>query len=105
MRWLLLTGGWIVWAAHFLAVYAAGSVFDLMGGAEQAASRLTIGAVTLFAVGVNIWLILLVGRPGGPGVSDEDDPGLRRLWRTVAGGGAALSIAAVLWQGLPAALL
>ncbi len=105
MRWLLLTGGWIVWAAHFLAVYAAGSIFDLMGGAEQAASRLTIGAVTLLAVLANLWLILLVGQPAGPGVGDEDDPGLRRLWRTVAGGSAALSIAAVLWQGLPAALL
>lgn len=87
-RWTL--GGLIVWAAHFLAVYAIGEFWG-----EGTAPRVTIGALTAVA------LIAVVGI--GTRVRHISTDGDFARWqRSVAGVGALLSAIAILWQALPA---
>lgn len=86
--WLLLLGGMLVWTAHFFGVYAI---------AEIAPRAWPVVALTVLAVAADLWLLTrirwmpVVGSFSG--------------WRrSVAAGGAMLSLVAVVWQGLPALL-
>lgn len=100
-RWLLLLGGWLVWTAHFAAVYAAASVFDLGPGADAPASRWLVGGLTLAAMAADAALLLLAARPPAF-LKGDDDAELSAFFRALGGLGAALSLLAVAWQGLPA---
>lgn len=83
--WAAMLGGLIVWAIHFFALYAAGSVFP-----ETATARLITGAVTLACLAAAAAILVRALRLA---------PGLQR---TLALAGALLSAIAIIWQGLPA---
>lgn len=92
--WIFLLGGLIVWAAHFFAVYAIGSLFP---GTELA--RWLVLAVTLLGVGfAGLVLLFLVRRRGA-----RHDT-LDRWLSVLSGSGYALAIVAITYQGLPALL-
>ncbi len=103
MRWIFLLGGLLVWGLHFGAVYGLASIGAVAGDAEGPWVRLGIAAVTLLGLVADAAClsVALVGwRPAmPPGEAD-----VVSLWRTVGGVGAAVSFAAVMWQGLPALL-
>lgn len=91
-RWFLLLGAPSIWAAHFLAVYAAASVSALGDDAIRDAARIAISLLTigaLAACGFALALALRQSRSEG-------------FWRTVAIAGAVFAIVAILWQTLPA---
>ncbi|WP_068876941.1 MULTISPECIES: hypothetical protein [unclassified Phenylobacterium] len=95
-RWLLLLGGLIVWAAHFLGVYGIASVADVLTRADAPAALWSVAAFTLLCAGADLAIGVLALR-GDRGSVD----GLDRLIHRGGAGGAALSLVAVLWQGLP----
>ncbi|MFC3711191.1 hypothetical protein ACFOMD_01320 [Sphingoaurantiacus capsulatus] len=90
--WLLALGGLLVWAAHFFALYAFGSVFE-----TTMPARAGTGIATLAAIAANLWLLRLARRP----VAND---GLARWIGGLAIGGVAVSLVAVIWQGLVAVL-
>jgi hypothetical protein len=84
--WLILLGGLLVWTVHFFGLYAI---------AEIAPHSALVLGLTAVCVAADLWLLR----------------GSRRLpareafsaWRrSVATGGALLSLVAVGWQALPA---
>jgi hypothetical protein len=84
--WLLLLGGLLVWTVHFFGLYAI---------AEFAPSTRAVLMLTALCLGVDLAVLRGALR-------------LRRgdafsAWRrSVAVGGAALSLVAIGWQALPA---
>lgn len=82
----MLLGGLIVWAVHFFGLYAL---------AEIAPHASLVLALTWACLLADFWLLL---RSRALPRSDAFD-----AWRrSVAIGGAALSLLAVVWQALPA---
>jgi len=95
-RWLLLLGGLIVWAVHFLGVYGIASVADVVQEADAPAALWVMGAFTLLCAGAD----LLIGASALRRIGASDDS----LDRFIHGGAAwcaGLSLIAVVWQGLP----
>jgi len=95
-RWLLLLGGLIVWAAHFLGVYGIASVADVVTRADAPAALWSVAVFTLICAAADITICLIALRGDRDSVDD-----LERLIHRAGAGGAALSLVAVLWQGLP----
>lgn len=87
--WLLIIGGLIVWAAHFIAAYAAASVFP-----GQPAAHLIALAATTIAVGANAAILRFSIKPHG----DQTDAWVRRLSKSVVG----ISTVAIIFQTAPA---
>ena len=91
--WLMLLGGLLVWAVHFFALYAVGSIFlttDLARGLTIALTFTCLLALAL--IGRRAWL--------APAPDAESD------WiRIVALWGVAIGGIAILWQGLVALLI
>lgn len=94
-RWLLLLGGPLIWAAHFLAIYFIASLAEQLSGETGLIAR----ALILAAGGVAIIAALLV-LASARRLSTQN--ALDRFWRLIAQAGAVLAIIAVLWQSLPA---
>ena len=108
-KMLFLFGGFVVWFAHFAAVYGFNGLACARGFAENTVLgfgvvQTTVFAATVLAVGINLMMLIAVALRRGPGVIGESEP-LADFWRLLAGGGAALSIVAVLWTGLPALVI
>lgn len=95
--WLLLLGGMLVWAAHFGGAYAISSVFDVVAEEDAVLARLLVGGLTLLALAANALLLRAAVRAHRRAAGDEAG----RWIYSVGGLNAALSIVAVLWQGLP----
>lgn len=99
--WILLLGGLLVWFVHLMGVYGIVSFADVVGRPDSVSARAAVGGLTVLAAGgdaVLIWLALRGATdPQGPAPAE-----LTRFWRSMAAGGAAFSLLAVLWQGLPA---
>lgn len=91
--WLVLLGGLLVWAFHFFALYAVGSIFlttDLARGLTIALTLLCLLALTL--IGRRAWLARA--------------PDAESNWiRIVALWGVAIGSIAILWQGFVALLI
>ena len=91
--WVTLLGGLIVWALHFFALYAVGSIFlttDLARGLTIVLTVACLGILGL--VGLRTWR----GR-------HSDAAG--RWARVVALWGVLISAIAILWQGFVAVLI
>ena len=95
--WLFMLAGLIVWAVHFMGVYAIASVADVVGQADAPPALWLISVLTLICATADA-LILAAAMRQGRRATD----GLERLICSLAGLAAAISIVAVLWQGLPA---
>lgn len=84
--WLILLGGLLVWAIHFFGVYAIG---------EIAPHPWLVAGLTLACLAADLWLLHQIRK-----TSDREQFSTWR--RSVANGGALLSILAICWQALPA---
>lgn len=102
-RWLFLLGGMLVWAIHFSGAYGIASLGAVAGDAESPAARIAIGLLTLSCLAVDGLLIAMAVRAWVPAMPPGEGE-LVLFWRSLGGTGAAMSIAAVAWQGLPALL-
>jgi hypothetical protein len=84
--WLILLAGPIVWAVHFFGLYGIGEFAPHVG---------LVLALTVLCLGAELFLLRrAIGLPAA-------EP-FTRWRRSVAAGGAALSLVAVAWQALPA---
>jgi hypothetical protein len=90
---LRATGGLLVWAAHFAALYGVTGLACARGFPDSV--PWTIGGVTLAALAANAALALSGLR--AVAASDVLD------WLTAAG--AAISTVAVMWQALPIVMI
>jgi NO-binding membrane sensor protein with MHYT domain len=89
-----MLGGLGVWAAHFFTLYALGSIFE-----SSAPARFGSLVATVAAVVANLTILCTLRRPSG---TAEDS--LAHWMKSLGTLGAMLSLVAVLWQGLPAAV-
>lgn len=93
--WALLLGGLLVWAAHFFTLYAIASIY-----LTSTLSRvLTLVATAVFLTadaGLLWWALRDLRRQ-----ADEFSRWLRLLAALIA----AISLVAILWQGMPALLV
>jgi hypothetical protein len=94
-RWLLLLGGPLIWAAHFLAVYAIASVSVVIAGETNFEARALIVSAGALAALAAMMLIVAAWR------MPRDEP-IDAFWRVVALAGATIGLVAVVWQTLPA---
>ena len=97
-RWLILLGGPLIWAAHFIFIYIVASASVLISGAATPFARNLIAGSGLLAAFAASLLIIANLRDGG-----ED--ALNAFWRTVSAFGALVAAIAILWQSLPALCL
>ncbi|RHW16445.1 hypothetical protein D1610_15165 [Sphingomonas gilva] len=93
--WLLLLGGLIVWAVHFFGLYIVASVFLTTDTARMLALLVTLACLIADAM-------LLAAAMRANRAADD---GTRRWIASLAALGAAISLVAVIWQGLPALLV
>lgn len=84
--WAILVGGLIVWAVHFFSLYAV---------AEIAPEPWLVTVLTVACLAADLWLLIHVRR-----LPKTD--AFTSWRRSVAVGGAGLSLLAVAWQALPA---
>jgi len=94
----------VLWAAHFALCYVALALgcTAILGGSMLMTPdllRLALAAATGIAVLAGLWLLLRAWRAAGPG---HGHGGLLGRVRLVVAG---LSLVAMLWTGLPLALL
>lgn len=94
LRWRLLLGGPLIWAAHFGATYAVVSVSHQVTGATSQVARVVAVGVTLLCLGACAWVLASALR------RSHSDP-LDAFWRTIAAAGAILAAIAIVWQTLP----
>lgn len=86
-----MLGPLVIWAVHFVAVYAVASLADL-GGATEAALWRIVGLV------LSVGCLAAVGVAAIPAVRAGDaSPLARRLGL----GGSLVSLLAIAWQSLP----
>lgn len=82
--WFILLGGLGVWTVHFFGLYAIGEIRPRIAW---------IIGLTLVCLAANIWLLLYIFRM-------RADEHFSKWRRSVALGGAGLSLVAVVWQSL-----
>lgn len=88
--WPRLLGGLIVWAAHFLTLYAIGEWGD-----DTVAARIGVAIATGIALGLNL---LLLRGVAARQVRDK----FEGWYASIARAALAISTIAIVWQGLPA---
>lgn len=90
--WIFMLGGLIVWAAHFSALYGIYSIAHVaLGRADHPTALGAAAAATLAAAAADLLMLHAAVRRGGDAFT-----------ALLAGGGAAISLIAVIWQGLTA---
>jgi hypothetical protein len=94
-RWLLLLGGPLIWAGHFLAIYAVASVAVQLNGTASFMARIVILGLSAAAIAACIFVFFAARR------QRRGEP-LADFFRTIAGAGAVLALIAIVWQTLPA---
>ncbi|MGR4863604.1 hypothetical protein [Caulobacter sp. LARHSG274] len=93
-----MLGGLIVWAVHFLGVYALASLADLRGPSERGLWRSAHLAFSLPCAAAAAALAVMAVRQIARGPSSE------RFIARIAALGAVLGLVAIVWQSLPALL-
>lgn len=97
MRWLKMTGGLLIWAAHFMGLYLIASAADVWATSEAWPWRLAglvfSAACLLATVGVALWLIRQRPAPQEP-----------EAWeRQIGLTGAMIAAVSIVWQTGPLA--
>lgn len=95
-RWIILLGGLVVWAIHFLGVYGIASIAEVLQDAEAPAALWIMAVFTLFCVGADLAIGAVAFR-----FNRESGDDLDCLIRLGGAGAAGLSLVAVIWQGVP----
>lgn len=93
--WAILLGGLIVWTVHFFTLYAIASIL-----LTTMLARWLVAGATAVCLACDALLLASALRSPGDGPLDHFERWLRMLGALVA----AISLVAVLWQGLPALL-
>lgn len=97
-RWAFTLLGLIIWAVHFLGVYAIASLGDVASHADAPAWRLGVLAFSLLcglaALGAGLFAVRRLRR------TDRAEPG--RFMTELAAVGAGIAFVAIVWQALPA---
>lgn len=95
MRWLKMTGGLLIWAAHFMGLYLIASAADVWATAESWPWRLAglvfSAACLLATAGVAVWLARQRPAPEAPEAWE------RRVGLT----GALIAAVSIVWQTGP----
>ncbi|MBD7940030.1 hypothetical protein [Brevundimonas guildfordensis] len=95
-RWLTMTGGLLIWAAHFLGLYLLASAADVWSSPEAASGRwIGLGFSLLCLALVALLASRMLRRPG----SDETVGWERRVAVT----GALVAAIGIIWQTAPLA--
>jgi len=94
--WLLMTGGLLIWAAHFMGVYAISSLGDVVETADAPAWRMAALGFSLACVAAEAGFLLWVARTGR---AIED--GVGRLAVGVGFTGGLVGSLGVIWQAAP----
>lgn len=95
--WLFLLAPFVLWGLHFGGVYAIASVFDVIGEADDPASRWTAAGFSLVCLAAAVIVGLVAGR------RIAQQPTEARGWMfSLSALGSALTALSVIWQGLPA---
>lgn len=95
-KWMLLLGGFGVWAAHFFLLYGFSSLFP-----ETELARILTIIATVPALGADA--VLLWAAAARKLVPDPDE--LDQWIFDLSAIGAGLSFVAVVWQALPALMV
>lgn len=91
--WAWMTGGLVLWAAHFLGVYLISSAADVASTADDVRWRmagLTFSLVLVLAAAGLLWAALRRLQAGPDRFADQ-----------LAALAAAVSLIAITWQTLP----
>lgn len=94
-RWFYMLGGLLVWAVHFVGIYAIASIGDVIARADDPIWRM-IGLVfsgMCVIAGVGLLIQALRRGRGGDDVSE--------LGNVLAATGAGIAVVAMLFQSLP----
>lgn len=94
-RWLWMTGGLVVWAVHFTALYTLSSAADVIVGADDFRWRMAGLALGVVCVGLCAALALQAARAR----TERDET--RDFGRDLALLSAVVGGIAVAWQTLP----
>ncbi len=98
--WLLLFGGMLVWAVHFVGIYAIASVFDVIASSDASGSRIATGILTLACLTADATIIFVTLFQRGRASNDPVVTWMMSVGALLA----AISFLSVAWQGLPALL-
>ncbi len=103
---LVLSGGFLVWFMHFVFVYgfsglACARGFDAATLYGIGIVPLVVAAATVAAIAAVLFILAALIAGKAPGIRHENIASLRDFWRIVAGGGALLSLVAIVWDALP----
>lgn len=91
-----MTGGLLVWALHFIGVYALASLADVVAAADDPAWRAAgLGFSGFCVLAAAFLLIRALRRLRRP------DQGAGRFADQLAAFGAGLALVAIAWQSLP----
>jgi drug/metabolite transporter (DMT)-like permease len=95
-RWLILLGGLLFWATHFLGLYLITSVADVVATADDPVWRLAGAGFSLVCIAGAAGLGVAIARAGRRG--PQPDP--RRFEHSVALGGCVIGGIGVAFQTL-----
>ncbi|MDP2258878.1 MAG: hypothetical protein Q8J89_04100 [Caulobacter sp.] len=97
-RWIFTLGGLLLWAVHFVGVYAIASLADTVSTADAVGWRMAALAFSgLCLLAVLLHALLAVRRLASPSASGAAD----HFMGQVAAMGSVLALLAILWQTLP----
>jgi len=94
-RWFYMLGGMLVWAIHFVGVYAIASIGDVVARADDPTWRM-LGLTFSGLCGLAGIALLIQAVRRGKG---EDD--VSALANLLAATGAGIAVVAILFQSLP----
>jgi len=94
-RWLYMLGGLLLWAVHFVGVYAIASIGDVVARADDPTWRMIGLVVSGVCVVAGVGLLIQALRRGRGG---DDVSALANL---LAAAGAGLAVVAMIFQSLP----
>lgn len=94
-RWFYMLGGFLVWAIHFVGIYAIASIGDVVARADDRTWRGLGLAFSVVCVGAAIALLAqALRRP-------DDGSGTTDLANLLARCGAGIALVSIVWQTLP----
>jgi hypothetical protein len=94
-RWFYMLGGLLVWAVHFVGVYAIASIGDVVSDADAPTWRLIGLVFSVLCAAFAAGLLVHALRRADDGTDTVD------LANTLARIGALLAFISVVWQTLP----
>lgn len=97
-RWLLLLGGLLIWAGHFLGVYLISSAADVWSTTNASGPRLLGAAFSFACLAAALGVAAVVWCRGKTSVAEAE------AWEGQVGlAGALVAAISIIWQAAPLA--